>query len=286
MDYNFDIIYASRYGVNEAIILKNLIYWIRHNQVNGRNKLEGKTWTYNTIEAWGKQYPFWSESQLRRILKSLESQKVIIKRYKFGHDRTSCYALADESMLELPESRNPTTNNKDTPPEKEFQTQPQTESNNKNASAVDALFNDLWNGYPSKIGRKAAERHYHSSVKTKEDMKNIQIALSSYKNSKRVKDGFIMNGSSWFNNWKDWVEYKEPVAQVEKEEKPKFVDYKPLIRRRLGRIATDEMIKDLLMEIPEKYWWLVDKFLKDTYTGSSGISHLESEIKREEFSSV
>lgn len=76
------------------------------------------------------------------------------------------------------------------------------------------LFNELWLKYPNKDGKKDAIRHFNSTVKTEEDVKNIRIALNNYINSERVKKGFIKNGSAWFNNWCDWIEYKETKKGV------------------------------------------------------------------------
>ncbi len=68
-------------------------------------------------------------------------------------------------------------------------------------------FEELWKEYPNKDGRKLAERSFKSSVKTEEDLLNIKKALSNYLQSKNVKNGFIKNGSTWFNNWKDWIDF-------------------------------------------------------------------------------
>ena len=69
-------------------------------------------------------------------------------------------------------------------------------------------FNELWSLYPSKVGKRAAERHFWATVKTAEDLKNIKIALNNYLGSERVKKGFIQNGSTWFNDWQGWVTQK------------------------------------------------------------------------------
>ena len=66
-------------------------------------------------------------------------------------------------------------------------------------------FEFIWLGYPSKIGRKQAEKHFRASVRTEADWVDMRTALRNYLDSKRVKQGFIMNGSTWFNNWRDWV---------------------------------------------------------------------------------
>lgn len=69
----------------------------------------------------------------------------------------------------------------------------------------EALFSSLWEKYPKRDGRKSALKSFIGSVKTKEDWDAINIALENYLQSDTVLKGFIKNGSTWFNNWKDWV---------------------------------------------------------------------------------
>lgn len=68
-----------------------------------------------------------------------------------------------------------------------------------------SFFDQLWDAYPKKDGKKAAQRHYLATVKTDADMDRINVALGAY--LEHVKDTapkFIKNGSTWFNNWQDW----------------------------------------------------------------------------------
>ena len=74
---------------------------------------------------------------------------------------------------------------------------------------VESKFEQLWGRYPSRTGRKEAERHYRSSVRTPEDEAAIEVALTNYLGSGNVKRGYVKNGSTWFNNWRDWVEPTE-----------------------------------------------------------------------------
>lgn len=69
-------------------------------------------------------------------------------------------------------------------------------------------FDLIWGKYPNKDGMKAAKRHFQASVKTMQDWMDIQNALTNYLKSPKVLEGFIKNGSTWFNNWRDWVNYK------------------------------------------------------------------------------
>ena len=67
------------------------------------------------------------------------------------------------------------------------------------------LFDSIWARYPKRDGRKAALRSFLSSVKTKEDWDSLNTALDNYLQADTVLKGFVKNGSTWFNNWKDWV---------------------------------------------------------------------------------
>ncbi len=66
-------------------------------------------------------------------------------------------------------------------------------------------FETIWSSYPKKVGRKKALQYFLSSVKTDEDLIDIKRALLNYQNSKRVSDGFIMDGKTWMFNWQDWT---------------------------------------------------------------------------------
>ncbi len=75
-------------------------------------------------------------------------------------------------------------------------------------------FVQIWCNYPRKLGRKAAERHFNTSVKNEQDWKDINTALENFKadiEAKGTKEQFIPYGSTFFNNWRDWVTYEEGV---------------------------------------------------------------------------
>lgn len=72
-------------------------------------------------------------------------------------------------------------------------------------------FEKLWNKYPStgRVGKKHAIKHFNKTVKTKCNWEDINTALDNYLRCKRVKNGFVKNGSTWFNEWEDWINWKE-----------------------------------------------------------------------------
>lgn len=87
----------------------------------------------------------------------------------------------------------------------------ENENENENKDAFD--FNIIWNKYPKMVGKKMAEKHFAASVKTPKDFEDITKALANYLSSKRVAGGFVQNGATWFNNWRDWVDYKEEFCK-------------------------------------------------------------------------
>ena len=82
---------ANEIGLNEAIILQQIHYWL--NKTN--HNYDGKRWIYNSYPKWIEQFPFWSESTIKRTITSLEKQNLLhIGNYnKAGFDRTKWYSI-------------------------------------------------------------------------------------------------------------------------------------------------------------------------------------------------
>jgi len=68
------------------------------------------------------------------------------------------------------------------------------------------LFEDAWNQYPNRVGKKVAHKHFLATVKNDADFDNLIKAINNYKKSEKVAKGFIQNGSTWFNDWESWVD--------------------------------------------------------------------------------
>ena len=98
-DYPIQILpkLATEIGLNEAIVLQQIHYWLNQSSHNR----DGKKWIYNTYDDWNKQFPFWSVMTIRRVINSLEKQKLIlIANYnKAGFDKTRWYSI-DYSVVE------------------------------------------------------------------------------------------------------------------------------------------------------------------------------------------
>lgn len=103
MNHSFDIENAKKYGVIEAIILENILHWLAVNKANESNIRDEKVWTYNSVTAFARLFPYLSPKQIRRAMDSLVDQKAIVKgEYnKARYDKTSWYSIPDESILAI-----------------------------------------------------------------------------------------------------------------------------------------------------------------------------------------
>lgn len=104
MYFGFDGDYAVKYGVDCAIMIHNMQFWIVKNRSAEKHHYDGHYWTYNTAKAFTELFPFWSKRQIERILNQLVDMDVLIKgNYnELPYDRTCWYAFKDESEF-LPE---------------------------------------------------------------------------------------------------------------------------------------------------------------------------------------
>lgn len=101
MDHHFNIEIAEKYGVGEAILLHNICFWQKKNIANNVNYHDGRYWVYNSVQAYSELFPYYTDRQIRTILKKLEDKGCLhVGRYnKMKIDRTKWYSVNDEIML-------------------------------------------------------------------------------------------------------------------------------------------------------------------------------------------
>ena len=110
---------AKRFGIEAAIMIENLFYWIDKNAANNVHYYDGSYWTYNSVQAFSKLFDYMNITKINRVLDFLEgkekepkdgkSDKKLIKIIKSGNynkskmDRTKWYAFTDEGLEILKE---------------------------------------------------------------------------------------------------------------------------------------------------------------------------------------
>lgn len=93
-----DVKLAQVIGLNQAIILQQLNYWLHS---RAAKKINGTVWVYNSVKGWNEQFPFWSKNTVQRTLDSLEKDHLVItgnfNKYKF--DRTKWYSINQVELV-------------------------------------------------------------------------------------------------------------------------------------------------------------------------------------------
>lgn len=94
---------ATLIGLNEAIVLQQIHYWLKHKQNTGQDFIDGHYWVYNTYEQWQEQFPFWSIMTIRRAFTSLEKKGLLIvgNYNRKGFDKAKWYTINYESLDQL-----------------------------------------------------------------------------------------------------------------------------------------------------------------------------------------
>lgn len=109
MNHSFNVQYATEFGIEEAIVIENFIFWIQKNRANQKHQYtvdidgvpETRTFTYNSAKALAELFPYMNERRIYRVMESLVEQGVLIKgNYSSnGYDRTLWYAFKDENAF-------------------------------------------------------------------------------------------------------------------------------------------------------------------------------------------
>lgn len=97
MNHSFDINIAKKYGIEEAILLQYLYFWIEKNKANEKHFYNGTYWTYNTKKAFSNLFPYMTPRKIDYTLNNLiEKGLVITDNFNAdGRDRTLWYALTN-----------------------------------------------------------------------------------------------------------------------------------------------------------------------------------------------
>jgi hypothetical protein len=102
---------------------------------------------------------------------------------------------------------------------------------------------------------------------------NLETELS------KMRAWLISNPASPKNNFKrfavNWLNH--PRAKMTESDKEAAAISGRLFEERLGKIATKDMIKKLMREIPQEAWWQIDRFLRKRYPGSDNRAFMEAE---------
>lgn len=99
MQHHFNTEIAKKFGINIAVFLDHMAFWITKNIGNDKHFHDGAYWTYNSIKAFTIIFDYLSTDQIRKIIKDCEKYGLInVGNYnETKYDRTSWYSLTEYS---------------------------------------------------------------------------------------------------------------------------------------------------------------------------------------------
>lgn len=139
--HSFYVEEAEKHGVEKAVILYNLRFWLEKNKANSTNLHDGYYWTYNSAKAFAALFPYYKASKIERLLRQMESDGLILSgNYnKAGYDRTKWYSMPDFSLESIAISQSSNMKNGDCKseapiPDSKPNDKPVNKTDSKNAS--------------------------------------------------------------------------------------------------------------------------------------------------------
>lgn len=95
--HHFNVDIAKKFGIDVAIFLDHMVYWIQKNMGNNKHFHDGTWWTRNTIEAYRVIFPYWSTMQVRKVLRDCKKYGLInTGNYNDRkYDRAGWYSLTE-----------------------------------------------------------------------------------------------------------------------------------------------------------------------------------------------
>lgn len=98
MTHSFSVEIAAKLGLNAAILLDNLGFWIAKNEANNVNFRDGNYWTFNSMKAFATLFPYMTKRQIEFALKKLKDEGLIVTANynEQKYDRTLWYALTEK----------------------------------------------------------------------------------------------------------------------------------------------------------------------------------------------
>jgi len=89
---------AACLGVNEAIFLQQLNYWLMNPKVKGV-MIDGNKWIFNSYQQWQQEnFPFWSIPTIQRMVLRLEKAGILITKHLNTFDRRKLYRIDFEAL--------------------------------------------------------------------------------------------------------------------------------------------------------------------------------------------
>lgn len=104
-NHSFNVQMADRHGVDEAIMIEQLYWWIHHNECEEEMVIDGRIWCRCSAKGFRRWLSYMSEQKIARILRQMEEKKMILvgNFNKKATNQTKWYTFTDAFKKKMEE---------------------------------------------------------------------------------------------------------------------------------------------------------------------------------------
>ena len=210
MEHQFNVELATKVGVEKAVIIHNMYFWINHNAKNKKNVYDGSVWTYNSSSAFGKLFPYLKDRTISRYLLELEKDGYL----KTGNyndntfDKTKWYSFTDNFLEELKNIG--------------FDIEDILISQNMYTDTHKMANRSTDNGEPIPDSKHTDEKQ--------EDKEERDKSLSKKDERYDANADFSYVDDPYVAIWKEWLDYKKEIKKQYKTQRGAKSQYNTLIK--------------------------------------------------------
>lgn len=277
MNHSFNITIAERYGIDEAILIELIFWWLHKNECEELEDMfhDGRMWCRSTAKGFAKYVPYMSWQKINRLLRSLEKRGVLMvgNFNSKATNQTLWYSFKDSfkiimkevgydfSKMKIGTFKNENSNinttssiNKDN---NILVNKEKYLSNDKLKSADgDLEFNEFYKLYPLKKGKPCAERAWKKlSAKDRQAaIDKLQAYIADCVTNKRSfkYPATYLNQRTWEDDFgtKQQVSFYDSMP-TDSDEERRYKAYMRLNHPEIENTALPLSYKDYMLRVDD-----------------------------------
>ena len=246
--HSFNVNVAKKVGVNKAILLQYIEFWVDKNKANQVLIYEGKAWVYHTASGFEEIFSYMKANTIAKYLVELEKEGYLhssqnIEKGKNRNNRVKYYTLGDLyfsiTEKEAKNQNEPAQNQNECAKNQNVYNDISLENNNISKSEVtkelnkqeldskkfDDFFAKAWEIYPRKVGKKEAKEKFKRKITTHDIFKQLLNSIRWHKENvwgKNIAQGkleFIPHLATFINKER-YLDEQENTSQMHQTPKP------------------------------------------------------------------
>lgn len=180
--HHFRVEDAVSYGVDKAVILSNLRFWLTKKRDSKTHSYDGYYWVYNTAKELAELFPYFTQSKVQRLLKQLEEDGVLLvgNYNKVKYDRTRWYSLNEFCITDKQSNHDTELNNGSNEsvepiPDTKHLSKPNINTNN--SFDINITFDKFWDLYDYKKNKADCNNKWLSMTDDERQLTMDNLAL-------------------------------------------------------------------------------------------------------------